>query len=633
MLAGVKPFYGEHKAAMTYAIVNEEPVSISNHLAEVPEGVEQILRRCLAKDPEDRYETAGDLLADLGNLKATTEHGNEQTTEETIPLGIGKKWNSTKWMVGASVIVIVVIVLLFAWWFFGGNSSKKASENLSIGNGKEAVEKSVAVLPFDDFSAEGDQQWFSDGLSEEILISLSRLRELQVVARTSSFLFRDTELPAREIADSLNVNFLVEGSVRRSQDKIRIAAQLIRAQDGSHIWSDTYDRHVDSVFKVQEDIAGEIASSLDIYMDEQKREQMFSFGTHNVKAFEDFLKGKSLFRKGHKQLNYDLLWTANDWFEKAIRHDSKFAAPHFYHHDVYVHYLVDGIPYPGEDSLGLQEAYEQLQQDLTSASKFTQDPGTRVIYKLNQVFLSNDWTQLPELARQLKTNRPTRQAYMRLEGLGWSWHFLNAGGYASLVHPLYLQIIERNPMSFLPIYFDGETLANMGKTDSAIIRFNQLMQMNKEQSISKTLSDSKFYTYLFQGNTKKAKSILPDDSSLVTKVKEMFIANSEPTNDKIQTLLGRELPDYVNYELVYKIYINFAANKMETANEIAGKIDAKILGPQKLSIIASLNSGVMLFDLQSTPRLAERFEEAGIEVKPIDIAGKQAYRIVQKEVQ
>jgi TolB-like protein/Tfp pilus assembly protein PilF len=124
--------------------------------------------------------------------------------------------------------------------------------------------KSIAVLPFADMSAGKDQEYFADGLSEELLNLLAKLPELRVIGRTSSFQFKGRNEDLRVIGEKLNVAHILEGSVRKSGEKVRITAQLIRANDGSHLWSETYDRTLDDIFVVQEDIAGEVVKALEL---------------------------------------------------------------------------------------------------------------------------------------------------------------------------------------------------------------------------------------------------------------------------------------------------------------------------------------------------------------------------------
>ena len=149
--------------------------------------------------------------------------------------------------------------------------------------------KSIAVLPFDDLSEGGGQQWFAAGLTEEILNSLARTPDLHVAARISA-----ASLPGgdvREIGRRLNVAHVLEGSVRRADDRVRVTAQLIRASDGFHLWSQTYDRAEQDVVSIQEEIAVAIAHALKTVMEPDRLQAMVRLGTRSVEAYEEYLKG------------------------------------------------------------------------------------------------------------------------------------------------------------------------------------------------------------------------------------------------------------------------------------------------------------------------------------------------------
>jgi serine/threonine-protein kinase len=160
-----------------------------------------------------------------------------------------------------------------------------------------ADDNSIAVLPFVDMSQARDQEYFSDGLSEELLNQLAQVPQLRVIARTSSFSFKGKEASIAEIARALKVGHILEGSVRKSGDTLRITAQLIRTSDSSHLWSNTYDRGLDDVFKVQDEISREVVSALKLQLlpemlpDNTQR-------THNSAAYEQYLIGKDVGRPG-----------------------------------------------------------------------------------------------------------------------------------------------------------------------------------------------------------------------------------------------------------------------------------------------------------------------------------------------
>lgn len=153
------------------------------------------------------------------------------------------------------------------------------------------ADRSVAVLAFSDLSPNKDQEWFSDGLTQEILNSLANLNEIKVAARTATFYFKGKDVPLQEIAENLHVAHLVEGSVRRMDKQLRINAQLIRAQDGFHIWSKTYNRTTDDLFSVQTDIAEQIAKALLNELTPEKKAKLNTHKPNNIEAYEFFLRG------------------------------------------------------------------------------------------------------------------------------------------------------------------------------------------------------------------------------------------------------------------------------------------------------------------------------------------------------
>ena len=146
------------------------------------------------------------------------------------------------------------------------------------------TDKSVAVLPFVAMSNGPDDEYFADGLTEEILNALAQLPDLLVSARTSAFYFKGQDIPVGEIAAKLGVAHIVEGSVRRDGEQLRVTAQLVRASDGFHLWSDTYDRSATSSFAVQSDIAEKVAASLNVVLDEEQRESMREIGLRDPEA-------------------------------------------------------------------------------------------------------------------------------------------------------------------------------------------------------------------------------------------------------------------------------------------------------------------------------------------------------------
>ncbi len=188
--------------------------------------------------------------------------------------------------------------------------------------------KSIAVLPFADLSQAGDQAWFADGLAEEILNTLAKTPDLLVASRTSSFRYKGSTLDLRQIAAELGVAHVLEGSVRSAGNRIRVTAQLIRASDGFHLWSENYDRDVADMIAIQEDLARNIAQALETTMDPAALAEMTRAGTRSVAAYQDYLRGLSLIAESAIQDTRQLYVDAYDLFEKARTTDANFAAAH-----------------------------------------------------------------------------------------------------------------------------------------------------------------------------------------------------------------------------------------------------------------------------------------------------------------
>ncbi len=185
-------------------------------------------------------------------------------------------------------------------------------------------EKSIAVLPFTDMSEKHDQEFFGDGMAEEIIDLLTRVPDLRVPARTSSFYFKDKATKLPDIARELRVANVLEGSVRRVGDHLRVTAQLVRADNGYHLWSRTYDRDVHDVFKVQDDIANEVVQALQITLMGGPLTRNRG-GTENLDAYQNFLRGRSAQREGTR----DSLETGRVYLEQAVKLDPNFGLAWF----------------------------------------------------------------------------------------------------------------------------------------------------------------------------------------------------------------------------------------------------------------------------------------------------------------
>lgn len=205
-----------------------------------------------------------------------------------------------------------------------GNAALESEPSTPVATvrGRVPPEASIAVLPFINMSGDKSNEYFSDGLAEELLNVLAKIDQLKVAARTSSFHFRGETGNVADIANSLGVATILEGSVRRSGSRIRITAQLISAADGYHLWSETYDRELDDIFAVQDEIASSVATALKVKLLGQEGEQLNANGTSNTAAFQAYLQGMHYKNQGSNEI---AMQNAVSAFEKAIELDPQYA--------------------------------------------------------------------------------------------------------------------------------------------------------------------------------------------------------------------------------------------------------------------------------------------------------------------
>ena len=193
--------------------------------------------------------------------------------------------------------------------------------NLTINeHSKKSSEKSIAVLPFVNMSNDPEQEYFSDGMAEEIINSLVHIKDLKVAGRTSSFQFRGKNIDLREIGEKLGVNTVLEGSIRKSGNRLRITAQLINVHDGFHLWSEKYDREIDDIFAIQDEIALAITEKLKITLLEKDKDIITKTTTQNTEAYEMYLKGRFYLGRRGKHII-----TSIDYFQLALDLDPDFA--------------------------------------------------------------------------------------------------------------------------------------------------------------------------------------------------------------------------------------------------------------------------------------------------------------------
>jgi TolB-like protein len=282
------------------------------------------------------------------------------------------------------------------------------------------LEKSIAVLPLRNLSADKDNAWFADALGEEIINSLARTPDLRVASRTASSAFRDSNRSTSEIAAGLHVANLLEGSVQRSGDKLRVTVQLVRAADGFELWSADYDRSSKDVIAVEEDVARSIAGALKIAVDPDELARMQRAGTRSVPAYEAYLKCLALYFKSNATANYDLLADAIASGHEATTIDPAFGDA--YAATAFVESIIaepTAIKSPAIEAIANAGLIHALRSDLDGAIANARNP---VVRKKYQAILASLDVRLKDavelMADYLRANPDDRYAQDSLAG--WS---------------------------------------------------------------------------------------------------------------------------------------------------------------------------------------------------------------------
>jgi eukaryotic-like serine/threonine-protein kinase len=311
MVGGSPPFRGETPSDCIASILTKEPPPLSGVLPDVPLKLESILQKALRKNCDERYQTIKEMLADLRILKSELEA--ESSLSQTKPGAepIFSKIKRHKRGVLLTLAVALLAAAAAAYSFFFVTRAPLPNE------------KSIAVLPFENLSEEKSNAYFADGIQDEILTRLSKIADLKVISRTSTQRYKKKSQKLSEIANQLGVANLLEGSVQKTNDQVRVNVQLIRVANDSHLWAETFDRRLTDIFSVESEVAKTIADKLQAKLTGQEEQVIAARPTDNPEAYDAYLRGLAYTLKtGNSPAN---TLAAQKYLKEAVRLDPKFA--------------------------------------------------------------------------------------------------------------------------------------------------------------------------------------------------------------------------------------------------------------------------------------------------------------------
>lgn len=412
MLAGDRPFKARHDEAILHFILNENPVQLSTIRANVPRELEWIVNKALAKNPQERYQNAGQILVDLRMALSVVR----AASDIEIPLSAKPK-------------------------------------------------PSIAVLPFTNMSGDPNDEYFSDGLSEDLINALSQIQDLRVVARTSAFSFKGKDTEISEIGRRLRVETVLEGSVRKIGDLLRITTQLVNASTGYHLWSGRYDRSLEDIFAVQDEISMAIANELKVSLFDKK---IITAARHtgNLKAYELYLKGRYVYERNEFQ-------KALGYFNDALHEDPSYALPY-----VGIADTLSLLSYLGY--IPPEEAFPKAKEAAEKAIEIDHNLGeVHAALGWISVVYDYDWNAAKrhfEIAHELSPN----YEYTHL----WYTAYLWALGRTDSAKEAVRKALDIDPVSHIADLFLGNAYLWAHECDKAIAEFRKLIEFDPSYPIA-----------------------------------------------------------------------------------------------------------------------------------------------------
>ncbi|MCW8924685.1 MAG: hypothetical protein OQJ84_00345 [Xanthomonadales bacterium] len=529
---------------------------------------------------------------------------------QSITAQTGQKLNHT-------IMVIMALALVwFAWDRFGATpeattpaeeTSMAAAEPL---NTQTNTAKSLAVLPFVAMSSGTDDEYFADGLTEEILNSLAQLPELLLTARTSSFHFKGQDIPVQEIAATLGVHHIVEGSVRRSGDRLRITAQLIRAADGFHVWSENYDSTSSDTIQVQEDIAEKIAEAMNVVMDDDKREAMRKAGLRNVEAFVNYQKAQELYGEAHGEVNQlKYLRRTNEQLEKVIEMVPTYPPAYINHTDLFVHMLLDdsvGQVNEGVTPQDIEAAPARIMEDLAMAAENARNFSERNNIELDLAYVSGDWRGIRGYIERFLADNGCDEAT-------WAPGLIAASGLSSRYTARAREIRKCDPMWSHAWFTESRAFLWAGDKEEALRVAREGMEIAPGGWLSIALVRAMVANGLYE-ETQHAITTrfrLVEDSLMANTLRSAAMGERAAAATFFEEMMSLPNAPLFNESLYYAW-----VGDRENANRRAAQIDAHPFGSQSLLLLVYWCACGAPFDLEVTPNYAAKVAATGMPWPP-----------------
>src|ERR1017187_1680776 len=478
MATGALPFSGESTGVIFDGIMNRTPTSALRLNPALPITFEHVLEKSLEKDRGLRYQSAAELRADLKRLQRSSESGRMSSVNTQSPA----RPRSKRGIVAAAAVLLLLVAIAGIAWY---------EKHSPAQSGAAAAKPSVAVLPLQNLSAEPDSTYFSDGMTDEITTKLSKIEGIDVVSHSSVMAVKTSDKSAAEIGKAFGVRYLLEGSVRKAGDQVRINVQLIDSTSGFQVWADDFTGEMKDVFSLQEQTALKIAQSLNLKLSPKEEEAIQHRYTGNPQAYDAFFRGQALIKYPDQP---EKLEAARRAYEESLTSDPNYplALAGLAWVEAQIYRNVDSTP------AHLQHAEEYARRALAIDPKLSETHialGSVLMDKYDYANAANEFRSAAELD----------------PNSGHAWDMLSwALCYKQPPDPVAAEKASREALrlqpSFVPAYYHlGRALLLQKRYAEAIASF----QREKELSPNSTMADLGLgQVYLAQGDYEQAVATL-----------------------------------------------------------------------------------------------------------------------------
>src|SRR5208282_1528390 len=490
MSAGNRPFRGQTAFELTSGILREP---LPPFPPQLPAGLRTVIERCLEKEPGHRYQRASEVRAALEAV-----HTPRATFPSTVPVSVTPPSSARRslWIPGVIAIAVLAAALFAA--DVGGLRDRVFHRAFA------PVIHSLAVLPLENLSGDSQQQYFADGMTEELTTELSQVRSLRVVSRTSTMRYKGTQKSVPEIARDLNVDAVVEGSVEREGDRVRITAQLIEARTDRHLWAESYERDLRDILALQGEVARAIAGEIRIQVTPEEKLRMASARRVDPEVHQLYLRGRFYWNKR----NREDIGKGLEYFQEVVRKDPEYALGYVGIADSYLLLGQWGFMAP-------REAYPQLKEAAEHALRMDESLGEAhapLAYYLRVYEM--DWQGAErEFKRAIELNSSYANAHhwyshflvdfrrfdeslresrlaLALDPMDTTlnthlgWHYMEAGQYAEAIRQLQ-STLELFPRFGQAHFYLGQTYERQHLTGQAIAEFENATKLpgNQDQAM------------------------------------------------------------------------------------------------------------------------------------------------------